>query len=184
MKNLPTKESLHNTFIYDNGNLYWKHDIGCKIKGGTLAGNNPKNKNECLRVTIKGVNYSYARIIFCMFHGINNQKITYIDKNNRNTKIENLMIANNALIAVREKIRKNNRTGRKGVYYCKNPRHVNKKWYACSTVDGKTISLKYHNTKEEAFNAYRDFVQKQHHNKALPTGKYEKKMIKDFTNAE
>jgi len=171
MNKLPSKEMLHEHFEYNDGNLYWKHDIGVSIKTGTLAGTKPKNKNENLRVKIEGISYSYGRIIFCMFYGINDQKITYIDKNNRNTKIENLMIADNALITAREKIPKNNTSGMKGVYYCKNYKG-NKKWYAYCCVDGKTVSLKYHSTKEEAFKAYSDFMLKKHNGKALPCGKY------------
>lgn len=170
MNKLPSKEMLHEYFDYYNGNLYWKKDFNSKIKAGLLAGTKPKNKGETLRVKIKGVNYSYARIIYCMFHGVNDQKITYIDKNNRNTKIENLMITSNALLTARIKIPKHNTSGMKGVYYCKNYKG-NKKWYAYCCVDGKTVSLKYHLTKEEAFKAYSDFMLKKYDNKALPKGK-------------
>ena len=138
-----SKEYLHELFEYKDGNLYWKK-IGGRRRSNKPAGTVVKNKYIQIR---HGENKFLAhRAIFMMFNGYLPEYIDHIDGNGFNNNINNLREATRAQNSMNSKIRKDSTTGVKGVGYCKKC----KKWFGRVTVDGKSNSLGYFDTIENA----------------------------------
>lgn len=86
-----TQTEAKNIFEYKDGELYWKHTLRSVKKGdkaGTIAISPSGNKFKKIRYA--GKSYKVAYIIFLIFHGYMPKRISFIDKNPLNTRIENL----------------------------------------------------------------------------------------------
>lgn len=86
-----TQTEAKNVFEYKDGELYWKHNLRSVKKGdkaGTIATSPSGNKFKKIRYA--GKSYKVAYIIFLIFHGYMPKRISFIDKNPLNTRIENL----------------------------------------------------------------------------------------------
>ncbi len=82
------------------------------------------------------------------------------DHNELNNRRSNLRLATYTQNACNNRIRKNNKSGVKGVCWDSRARH--KHWRATVTVDKKTVSLGNFATIEEASAAYREAAQRLH----------------------
>ena len=78
---LPSKEKLHNLFIYNNGILIWK-------RWNKIAG----YKRIDTRIVIRIDNQSYmrSRIIWKMFYDNEPKEIDHINRNPSDDRIENM----------------------------------------------------------------------------------------------
>jgi len=101
-----TKELLHNLFNYCDGILYWKKRNG--NKAGTNGG-------RYLQTAVNKKLYGNHRLIFMMFHGYMPEVVDHIDGNAYNNSIENLREATYAQNCLNSKLRKDSKTGAKGV---------------------------------------------------------------------
>jgi len=99
-------------FEYKNGNLYWKINRSM-MKVGDQAGN--INDRGYSYVGINNRKYSTHRIIFLMHYGYMPECIDHIDGNKANNNIKNLRLATVSQNNQNVKIRKDNKTGIKGV---------------------------------------------------------------------
>jgi hypothetical protein len=107
-----TKEFLHNLFNYCDGKLFWKIAFSQKVKIGQEAG------TASTRYIYTGINkkiYANHRLIFMMHHGYMPSKVDHIDGNPHNNRIENLRAATHAQNCLNAKLRKDSKTGIKGV---------------------------------------------------------------------
>jgi len=87
-----TKEVLHELFEYKDGEIYWKESPAQGVKKGDKAGTiaiSPSG-NKFKKIRYAGKSYKVAYIIFLIFYGYMPKRISFIDKNPLNTKIENL----------------------------------------------------------------------------------------------
>ena len=87
IKELPSKEVLHDLFYYKNGNLFHKKSQA-KGKADHAAGWIEKNGYSA--TNIKGVRYRVHRLIYQFHHGSCPDFIDHIDGNKQNNNIENL----------------------------------------------------------------------------------------------
>ena len=133
---LLTANYLKDLFEYKDGNLYWKQKTSKKshIKVGDEAGT---VSNRYKRVSINKKLYLNHRIIFMMHHGYMPEFIDHIDNNSLNNRIENLREATFCENQHNAKLRKDNKSGVKGISW-----HSRfKKWSAKITVNKKVIYL-------------------------------------------
>lgn len=125
-----TKDYLLQIFEYKDGHLYYKQKtspnsiIGKKVGSFTNRG--------YFSTTIKGKFYLIHRLIFMMFHGYIPKEIDHINGIRNDNRIENLRNATNKN-QQNSKIRKDNKSGVKGVYWFK---ELNK-WKVDVGVKGK-----------------------------------------------
>ena len=82
----------------------------------------------------------------------------HIDGNGLNNRKTNLRSASRSQNEVNKAPKKNNTSGYKGVYWCKE----RKKWAAEIMMDGKRVHLGRHETIEAAYSAYCDASKKMH----------------------
>jgi hypothetical protein len=125
------KELLHSLFDYQDGELYWKVSKGNK-KAGMIAGVGRADGYK--RIGINGVQYLTHRLVFLFHHGYLPKMLDHIDGNPSNNVIENLREVNDLQNSQNTKIRKDNTSGVKGVYWHKE----NNKWIVKIKVDKQT----------------------------------------------
>ena len=87
-----------------------------------------------------------------MFHGYLPENVTYKDRNTLNTRVENLLEANESQVQSRSKLSINNKTGYRGVYFCK----IMNKYAASIRINNKPIQLGYYDTPEEGSKAFKE----------------------------
>lgn len=130
------------------------------MKKGDLAGTITATTDgfRYKQVFYQGRSYQYSRLIFLMFHGYIPECVTYRDKNTLNTCIENLMAASRSQVACYSGIKRNNKTGYKGVKYDKK----SQVYVATIGKNGKNYHLGQFNNPEEAYQVYCKAAKKLH----------------------
>ena len=130
-----TKDYLTSLFKYNDGEIYWKISLSPRIKIGDKAGH---LRNDGDRgTTINNKLYGNHRLIFMMFNGYFPIEVDHIDGNPINNKIENLRPATVNQNRQNSSIRKDNKSGCKGVYWKKD----SKKWSVQIQANGKRINI-------------------------------------------
>lgn len=122
-------------FEYKDGKLFWKKNKNC-AKIGSMAGT---VSGKYLTVKLDGKTYMTARIIFLMHHGYLPVCVDHIDGNTFNNCIENLRSATIQQNNYNRCISSRNKTGVKGVSFCKQMR----KYKAQITLSYKQKHLGY-----------------------------------------
>ena len=122
-------------FEYKDGKLFWKigaHKrtdlIGKEV--GTII-----DKDGRKEVTIHQKRYKYHRIVFLMFNGYIPLEVDHNDGDASNNRIENLRAATRSEQCCNTKLRKDNTTGIKGVYWDK----ARDKWIVSINKNKKTV---------------------------------------------
>lgn len=138
------KQILRSLFDYRDGQLYWKVSNSNRIKVGDKAGY--LNKLGYVEVRINNKLYLAHRLIYMYHYGEFNGNIDHKDNNCTNNAIENLRIASQSDNMANKKMQSNNKSGYKGVSFCKQTN----KWKASVAKEGKTYWLGRFNTVEEA----------------------------------
>jgi len=140
-------------FEYRDGELYWKVDR-VRAKKGDKAGSTKRYKY----VFIDGWHYTVGQVIFLMFHGYIPERVSFIDANPLNTRIENLRAANQSQVNCYRKTKKTTNSGYKGVCLHKQTG----KYIAQISKNKKQYHLGLFNTPKEAHKAYRKAAKKLH----------------------
>lgn len=128
--NILTQDYLHQIFDYKDGNLYWKSDMRANKRNGFIAGSDCES-NRYIATQINGKKYKNHRLVFLYHHGYFPKMIDHIDNNTKNNKIENLREVCFVKNQYNAKIRKDNKSGCKGVIFNK----ASKKWYVQLTIN-------------------------------------------------
>ena len=101
-------------FVYQDGNLYWKKNLNFRQKKGQLVG---WLKNDGYRLVTSmffGTLYVH-KIIWTMHGGTYDTVVDHIDNDKSNNKIENLRAATQQQNVFNTRMRKDNKSGVKGV---------------------------------------------------------------------
>ena len=107
--NILTKELLHNLFVYQDGLLFWKKMNGKK------AGS---NTGRYFQIPVNKKLYGNHRLIFLMHYGYLPEYVDHIDGDTHNNRIENLRASTALGNSRNSKLRKDSKTGIKGVTLC------------------------------------------------------------------
>jgi len=102
-------------------------------------------------VTIDNKNYRVSRIIYFMDHGVDPypMEVDHEDINSLNNNVDNLRLGGRALQIQNQGIRSTNKSGVKGVFWCKKA----SKWVARIKIGGKAKHLGYFTSLKEAAEA-------------------------------
>lgn len=155
---------LHERYYYKDGHLFYKKDVGTKIKKGSKAGSISGCSFHGYIITkINYKTYTVHRLIFAMHNRYFPPLIDHIDRNKINNKIENLREATNSENLINSKLSKKNTSGYKGVRYNKK----NKKWTAIICRNYKQSYIGSFDTPEEAHQARVKFLEREFNEKQL-----------------
>lgn len=157
-----TQEYLKECIYYNqfNGSAVWKRrplrhfksERDCKIWNSKNAANmiNCLGNNGYIRLSINGNSYSLHRIIFLYMEGrFPEGQVDHINRNKRDNRFENLRDVSPAINSQNQNIRKNNKSGVKGIYW----NNLRNKWHARITINKKVIHLGYYANINDAKNA-------------------------------
>lgn len=124
-----TEEYVKSLFDYADGKLYWKISPSSRAAIGDVAGRiTTRGGYSCTKINKK--NYPIHRLIFFWHHGYLPECIDHIDGDRFNNRIENLRMCSRAANAWNTKLRKDNKTGVKGLRYAK----IKNYWFWIGTV--------------------------------------------------
>ena len=143
-------ERLRELFKYDQktGQFIWKVRNGRRIRVGQIAGS--LNADGYVRVRIDGISYQAHRLIWKHVTGEEPPtSLDHKDLDKCNNRITNLRPATHGLNGANRRLRKDNKTGFKGV-----SRLSRGCYQAYVRFDRKLIVLGYFLTPEEAHAAY------------------------------
>ena len=146
---------LQELFEYKDGELYWKVSPSNNAAIGSKAGT---TKAQYTMIGINGIRYYAHKIIFMMIHGYCPKLITFIDRNTRNCKIENLKELTSSQLVAKVPRRIDNTSGYKGVSWSSR----NKNWVATITKNGKMMFLGGFDNIETAHKAYCQAANRYH----------------------
>lgn len=139
-----TQQEALKLFDYRDGVLYWKTNLRGHVKAGDEAGTIREGGYVQVRVAPRF--YRAHQIIWLMHYGRIPKMIDHINGDPADNRIENLRECTNAENQMNNKLRKDNKSGYKGVCLHK----ASGKWRASIVVSGKQYSLGYYLTPEEA----------------------------------
>lgn len=149
---LPTIEELHRLFEYRDGVLLWRVKQKSNSRNiGEPAGT--KHPDGYCSVFVQRKQYLRHRLIWVMFNGFWPKCLDHIDGDKGNDRIENLREATMSQNLGNTKIRKNNKTGYKGV--CLKVKGNYRRYCAQINVNGKVRNLGYFRDPIEAHEAYK-----------------------------
>lgn len=160
VKSKLTQAQVKRLLEYRDGELYWKVDRGGIVKKGYVKKGLQASKNYSTQklVFFNGTSYTASRLIFLMFYGYLPEKVSFIDGNSFNTKIENLRAATSSQVKCHSTKYKNNVSGYKGVCFSKKKN----KYKAAIKKNRKHYSLGFFDTPQEAHKAYCKAAKKLH----------------------
>jgi hypothetical protein len=167
IKPLPTLERLQELLSYDehNGVLTWKmqpttsrSNICFNNKcGGKVAGT--VGTKGYIMIGIGKIYYLAHRIIWKMMTGVDpTDQVDHEDTNRSNNRWKNLREAANGPNIQNSKIRKDNKSGIKGVHWDE----YHKAWKPTISVDGKQVQLGRYKKLEDAAKVRRDAAERLH----------------------
>ena len=142
-----TQEQANSLFHYSDGQLIRTSVISKKNKVGDVAG--LLGKRGYLYITFYGKKHYVHRVIWLMHYGNLPKILDHIDGNRLNNRIENLRECTDSQNLCNSKIKSNNTSGVKGVYWHK----LKQKWTARISFNKKEYQMGYFNEKEDAINA-------------------------------
>ena len=111
-----------------------------------------------LATSVGSQTYYAHRLVWLYHHGELPAMVDHVDGDFRNNRIENLRACTNAQNQYNGPRKSNNKSGYKGVAFCKGYR---KPWRARIIVDKQVVELGHYDTPKEAADAYAEGA-KQH----------------------
>jgi len=117
IENKLTLEEAKTWFRYNDGKVYWIKSPHRRIQAGSEAGCIKYKHNIPIKIiTLRGKNYSTARIVFLLHHGYFPKCIIYMDGNKLNDDFHNIRASNAAIRNYRSSVVRSN-SGYKGIYF-------------------------------------------------------------------
>jgi len=143
---------------FDQGKVYWKiNKRGPGAKVGKEAGT--VRDDGYYQIKINGRFVRRSHVIWGLKYGqFPVEELDHIDRNPSNDSIHNLREATSSENKANQKLQSNNKCGLKGVYLRKD----NQKWTAQICSKGVRRTLGLFSSKEQAYEAYREYAIKLH----------------------
>lgn len=143
------QEYINSVLEYKDGSLYWKPTAGPKRRASRLAGSN--NGRGYLQVKIRGRLTMAHRIVWVMHKGPipDGMQVDHINHIRDDNRISNLRLVTATENNRNTSLRKDNSSGRIGVYWRKDAR----KWSAKIRVSDRLINLGTFTEKGDAISA-------------------------------
>ena len=143
MENLETFKPIHNNPEYSVSNLGNVKQNSTNIQLKTY-----KLKTGYCTVYLNNAPFPVHRLVAWAFIANPEHKrcVDHIDGNRENNNELNLRWATHEQNAYNRKMRTDNKTGHRGVYF----NEKLNKWYSCVSVEGKLCNLGYFDNKEDA----------------------------------
>jgi len=135
---------IKDRFDYRDGELFYKYDVGKRMKAGEKAGHYTTNKYSY--ITIDQKRYLIHRLIYLWHHKYLPDTLDHINNERQDNRIENLRPATVSQNAQNRCISVRNTTGVKGVYFHKR----SGQYVARIRSQQKNVFYKYCETIEEA----------------------------------
>jgi hypothetical protein len=150
MDNTQLYSLAHETFIYRDGELWWRTSAQKRDMTKPAGYIRP---DGYYRVRFNGRSHQRARIVWLMHHGyMTDLEIDHINRLRSDDRIENLREANHFENSQNKGLFKNNTSGHNGVHYAKR----DKIWIASVFMDGKRNHVGCFKSKEEAVAARKE----------------------------
>jgi hypothetical protein len=149
-------EAAHYRYEYRDGKLYHKNNVLTVAKKGDCV--TRVNNKGYVVVGLKGKQYLAHRIVFLMHHGYLPKVTDHVDGGKTNNRIENLRECSYSQNNCNTTLRKDNKSGHKGVFFRKDTN----KWSARINYNGVDKSLGCFLNKEDAVEAYRKAADELH----------------------
>lgn len=137
-------EEFNKSFVYKDGNLFWKIKPNKSVRLGDSIG--CANGKGYLVVRLNRKLYTVHRVIFSMFNGYFPEYVDHIDGNPLNNKVTNLRECNAAENGWNSKLSSKNTSGVKGVSFDR----TSKKWRARLCTNRANTHLGLYPTIKEA----------------------------------
>lgn len=150
LENRLTQEEAKYWFRYKDGKVYWIRSPNTKIAVGDEAGHIKHKHGKPVRIiSLKGKQYSAAKIVFLLHHGYFPRCIIYMDGNRLNTNFNNIRASTESLRNYTNPSNKA-KSGYKNIYYNK----YKNMWLVSIGVSKKCKFIGYYENIEEAKEAY------------------------------
>jgi len=141
-----------------NGGLYWIKPTGARAKAGDRVGFNAGSMNY-RKVQINNIGYMEHHLVWMLHHGsLSTLDIDHINGDTQDNRIENLREATRSQNLCNQKIRSDNKSGIKGVFFVRS----RDKWCATIQYDGLKKHLGYFDSIDDAVNARKNAEQMIH----------------------
>ena len=143
-----TQERVRELFDYrDDGHLVWKVKKA-RANAGDVAGCEARCSGGTVyrRMSIDGVPYGVHQAVFMWHHGYIPRYIDHADGNGLNNRIDNLREATQSQNAFNSRMRSDNTSGERNVYWHERAR----RWFVRLSINRRTHSFGTYKTIEEA----------------------------------
>lgn len=150
MNQTELKRLLH--YDPESGIFTWKVSPSTMVDKGDIAGTTCTE--GYINITIKRKKFKSHRLAFLYMTGALPEYADHINGNRKDNRWINLRECNRAQNSQNSKLRKDNVSGVKGVYW----HSRQNKWTAQGRVDGKRVSLGYFSNKNDAISARVSFI--------------------------
>lgn len=159
---LPDQAELQRVFRYDKttGVLYWRVRYDWPKECNTRFANRPAgglSPDGYIQVVAFNNNWGAHQIIYKLVYGVEPAEVDHKDNNGQNNLLSNLRAADRARNGWNQGLRKNNKTGVKGLF-----RNASGRWYGQIDKLGKTYQTKYSKDRTEIVEALTKLRTKLH----------------------
>ena len=156
---LPTQEELKEYFNYKDGYLISIKRLGNNQKLGHKA-HYDHEQIKYHKIHFRTLSYKAHRLIWVWHYGNipDNIQIDHIDRNKKNNRIENLRLVTALENRQNMGVRKDNTSGKKGVYWDKNAN----KWASAISYNGKKHYLGIFSKLEDAIRIREEYEKIYH----------------------
>lgn len=142
-----TLQRANEAFRYDpdTGFLTWRSTLNSRSPAGTPAGS--RSNRGYQRIKVDGERYQAHRVAWLIYYGVwPSGQIDHIDNNRINNAISNLRECNTAQNQHNQPLRRANRSGAKGVSWCR----AKARWHVQVRAAGKIHQGGYFDSLDQA----------------------------------
>lgn len=154
-----TQNYLKELFHYSDGHLYWKKKPTEKSKHKVGSSAGFITKKGYTQVRFSGKHYFVHNLIYMYHHGTIPNFVDHIDGNRSNNNIENLRPCTHQQNCLNRCVRKDSKTGVKGVKKTKNGKYMVR---VTNPENKQRMYLGVYDSLDEAYSVSKTYINKFH----------------------